>query len=170
MVRNDRISIEELFDGRDSEYINRFISRFWDKVDRGSSDECWLWTGAVSSGNYGTIGFLPPEGRQRSLLVHRVSKYLQVRDDISHRQVNHTCHEELCCNPEHIYIGTPRDNNCDMVDEGNVSGQKLQQQDVIEIRERYEVEDITHAELAEDYPVQRTAITRIVNGKRWSHI
>ena len=43
---------------------------------------------------------------------------------------------------------------------------KLSDEDVEEIRERYENEDISQADLAEDYPVHQSQISRIVNHKR----
>ena len=112
MSGNNATSIEELYDSRDATYTHSFESRFWSNVNVGTKKDCWQWTAGTTGHGYGSISFFH-EGRQHQLKAHRVSKFLDVQDDISSKQVNHSCHNKLCVNPSHIYLGTQSDNISD---------------------------------------------------------
>jgi hypothetical protein len=66
---------------------------------------CWLWTGAVQSRGYGSIGL-----HGRSLLVHRLA-YEQAHGPVPFgMQVDHLCRVKRCCNPAHLEAVTPKVN------------------------------------------------------------
>jgi predicted DNA-binding protein YlxM (UPF0122 family) len=44
---------------------------------------------------------------------------------------------------------------------------KLTQTEVAEIKNRYKEDDVSQSDLAEEYNVTQTSISRVVNGKRW---
>ena len=52
----------------------------------------------------------------------------------------------------------------------NITSNKLTEEQVIEIRQRYENEEITQKELAKIYNVTPSVICNIVNRKTWTHI
>ena len=82
---------------------------FWEKVCSGDIDECWEWTG-LTNGGYGRISF-----GNRRVYAH-VLAYQFVNGDIPDgMQINHTCDNRKCCNPEHLYAGTSSDNAIDAV-------------------------------------------------------
>lgn len=90
--------------------------RFWPKVDRGSTDECWPWRGSLSSRGYGQFYM---EGRTRP--AHRVAW------ELHHGQLFpegmdgcHTCDNPPCVNPLHIFPGTASDNARDAVAKGRL--------------------------------------------------
>jgi hypothetical protein len=71
------------------------------------SGECWLWTGAVSSG-YGRIKGAPPQ--KEMLLAHRAA-YEMAKGPIPEGMViDHTCHQKLCVNPDHLRAVTTKQN------------------------------------------------------------
>lgn len=72
--------------------------RFWSKVQRGSADECWLWTGARSRG----FGCLHLERQSGVMSAHRFSHELHVGPIALHHCVIQTCGEYLCVNPQHL--------------------------------------------------------------------
>lgn len=87
--------------------------RFWEKVQRRSSDECWPWRGHLESRGYGRF-FL--NGRMTG--AHRVA-YQFVRGPIPPRlMVCHRCDNPACCNPDHLWLGTARENTRDMIAKG----------------------------------------------------
>lgn len=80
--------------------------RFWDKVDQRSLDECWEWEGATYPYGYGAFWF---EGSIQP--AHRVAYKLtwgMIRPFRSHN-VLRTCGNILCCNPDHLTLGSLKD-------------------------------------------------------------
>lgn len=92
--------------------IPTFENRFWSKVDRRSDEECWPWMAAVRKNNegYGAFWF---EGRHHP--SNRIAYMLSNGDIPLGQVVCHTCDNPRCCNPSHLFLGTPRDNNDDKV-------------------------------------------------------
>ena len=48
------------------------------------------------------------------VLAHRQAYTLTSGDIPSNMVVCHTCDNELCCNPHHLFVGTQQDNMLDM--------------------------------------------------------
>jgi hypothetical protein len=75
------------------------IARFWSRIEK--TDGCWLWTGPLDHGGYGTFRF----ERQRKLYVlmaHRIA-YEQIIGPIPDGLVlDHLCRVRNCCNPHHL--------------------------------------------------------------------
>jgi len=87
------------------------VDRFWEKVDmRG---HCWEWTAAKTSCGYGRFKV---EGK--TVGAHRVSYELHYGEIPEEMCVLHTCDTPPCVNPEHLFLGTPTDNNRDRDQKG----------------------------------------------------
>jgi len=74
---------------------------------------CWLWTACLSSTGYGS----GTRGGKR-FNAHKLayeSFIGPVPDDL---HVLHRCDVRACCNPAHLFIGTPLDNMRDMESKG----------------------------------------------------
>jgi hypothetical protein len=81
------------------------------KIERG----CWLWKGAVSGDGYGAIKEI---NSRTQVGVHRKS-YEEFKGKIPVGTfVCHSCDNPLCCNPDHLFLGTPKDNTVDSVKKG----------------------------------------------------
>jgi len=80
------------------------------KIDRLSMPEpntgCWLWPGSLNSG-YGSISV----GNKKHL-AHRVSYAEYVGDPVG-QIVMHKCDTPACVNPDHLVLGSPKDNAID---------------------------------------------------------
>ncbi len=80
--------------------------RFWAKVDKRASDECWPWLGAKSTCTpgfqYGSIG----EGHAYKHRVHRLSYELANGPLADDKQIHHVCRNTLCVNPAHLMAVT----------------------------------------------------------------
>ena len=82
---------------------------FWDKIEKTPS--CWIWTGKRIKGGYGQMN-----RHGRSVLAHRFSFELANGLIPEGLLVRHSCDNPSCVNPEHLLIGTQKDNIRDCIE------------------------------------------------------
>jgi hypothetical protein len=76
---------------------------------------CWEWTGGLSKSGYGKVKWR----LYGDLRVHRVAAMLWLRFPLTDtRCICHHCDNRKCFNPEHLFVGTSRDNQLDCVAKG----------------------------------------------------
>src|SRR5437870_4769134 len=149
------------------------IQKFWLKIDRslglGPNGDCWHWIGGLTSQGYGNFMV----GR-RNVKSHRLAFFL-VTGKWSTLFLCHKCDNPICCNPDHFFEGTHRNNEDDKVakcrqlrGEQN-AGARLTSDQVLAIREAYKHGDSQKC-LGSRYGVSGTAIGFIVKRKLWKHI
>jgi len=98
--------------------VKTIKKRFLEKVKKTKS--CWLWSGANRGNGYGAFKL-----NGKTLSAHRVSYELFIGVLPENMLVCHKCDNPSCVNPEHLFVGTPLDNNIDMWKKGRwVSGAK----------------------------------------------
>ena len=79
---------------------------------------CVLYTGFANSQGYCLAHNRAAGGRNTKILVHRLA-YEQVYGPIAPGlNVCHRCDRPTCCNPEHLFLGTQKDNLRDMFAKG----------------------------------------------------
>ena len=150
--------------------------RFWSKVEKRGSDDCWEWKAYKNPKGYGEFRL----GRNEK--AHRVSFFL-ARGYWPEKHICHSCDNPGCVNPCHLWEGSNAENHIDKVHKGRQArgeilsktrrGEKnnlakLTTHQVKEIRKIYESGDVTQRTLAKDYGVDHTNISCIVNGKTWN--
>lgn len=86
-------------------------NKFWNKVNKTAT--CWLWVGAKSSNGYGEFWLA---GRPQG--AHRVAWQDTHGEIPGGLRVLHKCDTPLCVNPEHLFLGTAKDNMQDMLLKG----------------------------------------------------
>lgn len=96
--------------------------RFWTFVNRGGSDECWIWRGGKQNGKgYGSFSI----SHTLNTGAHRYSWELaNGRAVPPGRMVMHSCDNPPCVNPAHLRVGTARDNNRDCTAKGRNPGNR----------------------------------------------
>lgn len=139
--------------------------RFHRSYKKGSSEECWPWTGYTSRG-YGII-----YDCKRGRPAHRLALELATGASVPTTQVvRHLCGNPLCVNPGHLAAGTQSENMRDMVRHGRAALAKYTDADVMRLRKRYAVGDISIYELAIQEGITRQGMRRIIQGKSWTHL
>lgn len=87
--------------------------RFWRKVEITSGVECWLWSGAARPSGHGVFWL---NGMLDS--AYRFSYMLHKGPIPKGASVLHTCDNGRCVNPEHLYIGSQKENMQDCLRKG----------------------------------------------------
>lgn len=154
-----------------SQEILMFHSYVNKEQGQGPNGDCWEWTRVKNEKNYGKF-----TGRDnRSYRTHRLAFYLST-GIWSKLLIRHSCDNPPCCNPVHLIEGSPRNNTDDAMQRGRiVRGNrhccaKLTEDIVRIIRSRCASGTHTHHELAKEYGVARSIITRAVLRYTWKHI
>lgn len=137
-------------------------------IDRKGLQECWPWISATTTDGYPRFG---AEGTQwyvtRLVYQKRHGEVL----DWTGRLIMHLCNNPRCCNPDHLYLGTPKENmehagSCGMlsrkwVQNGN---SKLNQEQVAAIR----LDTRPSRAVAKAFGIEKTQVLRIRKGVHWN--
>ncbi len=139
--------------------------RFESRVNK--SGDCWIWTGAKTWTGYGVLGV---KGRKAMVLAHRLSWMLHRGETIGRNYVLHRCDNPKCVNPDHLFLGTARDNRLDCLAKGRsrLGGcitPKLSAADVCRIKESPE----SSSALARYFGVNRETIRKVLRGDTWKY-
>lgn len=143
--------------------------RFWPKVKVGLPDECWEWMGKKSKKGQGIFRGNKDVGSART--AYRLA-YGDIPDGL---WVLHKCDNPPCCNPNHLFLGTQKDNMHDCSVKGRISrgekryNAKLNTKDVINIRTQYN-DGFTMREISRTYRVANSTIFNIIHKKSWKHV
>lgn len=91
-------------------YSAAFLADFMrQRIHQVEETGCWEWSGTRHACGYGVV---KGGGHgQKTLLAHRVSVWLRLGAwPQTEQHVCHKCDNPPCCNPDHLYVGTPRSN------------------------------------------------------------
>jgi hypothetical protein len=112
--------------------VDRFINlELFKASQEPQPNGCIHWTGVKNNVGYGFIGFKridengePEQYSTRMMTTHRLAFMIKHNRLPTKRNVNHTCHNKLCLNPDHLEEGTQRDKLNDMKRDGIKGGGK----------------------------------------------
>lgn len=140
-------------------------TRFWARVI--VSDGCWGWKGSTVKGGYGKIE--DPRTR-KATLAHRLSWELHFGPIPDGLCVLHRCDNPPCCRPEHLFLGTPRDNVMDSIRKGRMRRfSRLTPESVSRVR-RMAADGRPAYAIAKEFGVDRMTIVMCVRRRTWAHI
>ena len=159
----------------------------WDHIEINGSMECWPWTMGIHHSGYGVVN-LPnkKQGRRNwQVRIHRLVWELTFGEIPEGLCVLHKCDNPPCCNPNHLFIGTYKDNYWDMVKKGRrgkcgykpgkfvgekATAAKLTNKEVLEIKRLLNKSRLTHSEIASRFDCNRVTITQINLGIIWNSV
>jgi hypothetical protein len=146
--------------------------RFFRKVDK--TETCWVWTGNTSRNGYGSI----QSGGKGSatLSAHRLSYEMHKGQIPNGYVVMHSCDNPSCVNPDHLSVGTFKENTADMIGKGRKrttaprgadNGKaKLNDSLVRYIRQSGK----NTASIARELSLSANCIRSVRTGRTWSHV
>lgn len=151
------------------------VEDIWQRVNRGGVDECWEFTGAISSDGYGSVNV-----GGRTVGSHRVAWEAAHGPIPPGLHVLHRCDHPPCCNPGHLFLGTHAENvadrsrkgrtNRDSRNAGSMNGYaKLTEETAAWARDQVAAGRSRNA-VARDLNVHRATIGFVVARKTWRHI
>lgn len=109
------------------------------------------------------------------MAAHRVSWVLHHGPIPPGLLVCHRCDNPRCVNPEHLFLGTAKDNSQDMVRKGRVSQgdrhpyAKLTTEQVVVIRKRAADGD-DPGQIASDFGVSEWNVIHVIRRHTWKHV
>lgn len=146
-------------------------TRFWKYVKRANEDQCWEWQGCLTKKGYGFLRV----GRSTQL-AHRFSwaiRYGSVPSDLC---CLHRCDNPRCVNPNHIFLGTRKDNNEDRArkkrgrngpqDGPNNNYAKLTWNQIDGMRHLRNL-GVGQEQIALSFGIKQSTVSRIVRGLGW---
>lgn len=165
----------------DPEYF-AYISNRLEAHLKETENGCLEWTGFTGKNGYGSMTVFSKGG---PFFVHRIAFALAHPDfEWIDQHICHRCDNPPCCNDDHLFSGTMKDNIADCIQKGRFKfpkprkgtshpHHKLSDEDVRFIIEHFRpktyVGEWTRDSLAKRFNVAPATIYRIANGRAWSH-
>ena len=138
---------------------------------------CWEYQGNIGPNGYGrfTIYARDLAPQKRKFAAHRVSYAYYNGIDPAELCVCHHCDNPLCINPDHLFLGTNKDNTADMIAKGraapqdceNNGGSKLTREVVVSVVSSIR-QGKTNKAIARTLPITHSQVSQIRLGKSWA--
>lgn len=137
---------------------------------------CWGWKGILTKWGYGDMS-IGGRNNAKHHNAHRISWMIYKGDIPKGLFVLHRCDVRVCCNPSHLFLGTPKDNMHDMIKKkrsnflkgDDCPWSKVNSTIVLDILDMLK-QGINTKDIAQKYDIKLSMISDIKTGHRWGHI
>lgn len=134
------------------------LSLLLHKICLNNSKGCWNWTGGKINTGYGSVRLFG-----KHWLAHRLFYTLYSKEFIPRNLlVLHKCDNRICCNPEHLFLGTDKDNHDDKINKGRSNNRETPKEIKLKIIELYNTGNYTFRELGEMFNLSAFATCKFV--------
>lgn len=147
------------------------LDRFWEKINKKDSESCWEWTAGKYRGGYGHFRKLV-DGKWKMYKSHRFSYELHKGKIDKGLLVCHSCDNPSCVNPNHLFLGTAKQNMADYIKKGRnrfgkVEGYRHLSKEIADaIRADYEA-GMSYKQLMAKYETSKSQISRVILRQIW---
>jgi len=168
-INSDRININLL--NLPDEVIYNFQRRIQISLISG----CWEWTGIKNEQGYGVIGKSPYIRDGKNTRAHQLSWIIYNGKIPKGLYVCHRCDNPSCVNPDHLFLGTPKENTRDKMRKGRNNtgmgyiGTKLSPQDIINIRCDASI-GVSYKDIGVKYGISRRFASKIISRERYDWV
>ena len=151
------------------------VERFWERVSK-TTDGCWLWSGGHAGGKRRPnwiYGVMMISGQQT--LAHRFSYEIHIGKIPPGAMVCHKCDVPRCVRPDHLFLGSSKDNIADRQAKGRsargeaIGNSKLSAQEVVEIK-MLVAANVGYTAIGRRFGVSHQAVRNIARKNTWSHV
>ncbi len=154
------------------------LERFWEKVNKepglGPWGDCWEWIAGKDGCGYAKFNFSSGKYAKGHRWIYEAT-FGPIPEGLL---VRHKCDNRVCVNPDHLELGTHKDNSDDKISRGRdrkLRGMfhpraRLTKDQVIQIRQEYirGSNEFGQNGLARKYGVTRSAISHVLKDRAWN--
>lgn len=133
-----------------------------------NENDCWIWAKAKDKDGYGQFD---------NMRSHRFSYVLFKGEIPVNMIVCHSCDNPSCVNPDHLWIGTHKDNalDRDLKNRANIargSRQRMSKltEEKVKLIKRRIAEGIRSCDLSKEFNISNQVISQIRHHKAWRHV
>lgn len=146
---------------------HKTLDRFNAYIDKTPNEKgCWVWVGSITYYGYARFHIT----RLNCVMASRYQYFLCYGNFTTALRVCHKCDNPRCVNPEHLFLGTDKDNMQDKKAKGralngeNIKQHKLTDDQIDEIRGLWLTGEYTQSQIGSKFGVDQSHISLVVRG------
>ncbi len=145
----------------------------YDRIQRSYETPCLEWNCCRVQDGYGQVRF-----RGKDIGAHVLSWLLNKGEIPIGMKVCHHCDNPPCVNPDHLFLGSDKDNSDDAKKKGRLAQLKgslngwalMTEEKVTSMRQEWIPYKVSARKLAEKYGLSQTQTERILRNEAWQHV
>jgi hypothetical protein len=149
------------------EVKHSITERIEENIVRVPFSGCWIWMKSTLGKGYGQ--YTHPGRKQEG--AHRVAYRAFVGPIEQGKHVCHVCDTPSCCNPAHLFLGTPKENTQDCIKKGRLNPgkvgrpRKLSDKDIADIV-RLRSSGMIQREIGDLFGVSQVRISQLIRKRQ----